>query len=50
MADKNGWSAAVKVSGGKSRLAPKHGKRSTKSTKHRTARGMVRGKTRSSGR
>jgi hypothetical protein len=43
MADKNGWSAAMKVSGGKSMLRPKHGKKRTDSKKHKTARGAVRG-------
>ena len=52
MADKNGWSAVMKVSGGKSKLRGKHGNQRTTSKKHKTARGMVRGKSgsRSTGR
>lgn len=45
MADKNGWSAALgPATGGKRKLKPKHGRTTTKSKKHRTSRGMMRGK------
>lgn len=43
--DKTGWGAALgPKAGGKSRLKPKHGKRSTKSGKIRTSKNMMRGK------
>ena len=41
MADKNGWAAAVGSPGGASKLGAAHGKKSTRSKKHRTSRGMV---------
>jgi hypothetical protein len=45
MADKNGWAAAVGSGrGGKKKLRGKHGNQRTTGKKHKTARGMVRGK------
>ena len=45
MADKNGWAAAVGGPGGASKLGAKHGRKSTRGKKHRTAKGMVGRKT-----
>lgn len=43
--DKTGWSRALgPKAGGKTRLKGKHSNRSTKSQKHATSRGLMRGK------
>ena len=45
MADKNGWAGVVGSPGGASKLGAKHGRKATRSKKHRTAKGMVGRKT-----